>query len=88
MKLGALPGAAPALALPGMGDVVPTRSLIGRVPGLARRALTPRAVCGLADACALVGSFHAPPSVPVAVFGPLLGPSGSLALFWPPLVPQ
>ena len=88
-RLGALPGAAPTLALPGppchvtgspgKGDVVPACGLVGRVPGLASRALAPRSVRGLVDACALAGPFTLPfcpcavLAVPVAVFGPLPG---------------
>ena len=43
-----------------MGDVMPARGLVGCVPGLASRALTPQIVCGLLDVCALVGVLHAP----------------------------
>ena len=55
-RLGVLPGAAPTLALPGpschvqavlrKGDVVPARGLVGRVAGLASRALAPRPIHG------------------------------------------
>ena len=56
-RLGALLGAAPAVALPGppfqvtgspgKGDVKPACSLVGRVPGLESRALAPRPIRGL-----------------------------------------
>ena len=69
MRLGALPGAAPTLALlgppvlvtgcPRKGDIVPDRGLLGCVPGLASHALAPRPVRCLVDACALVGALHA-----------------------------
>ena len=79
-RLGALPGAAPALALPGppchmtgspgMGDIVPARGLMGHLPSLASRALAPQAVHGLVDACALVRSLRAPPLPAYGLGGP------------------
>ena len=69
-RLGILSGAAPALALPGpgclvwmvlgKGAVVPLRGLVGRVAGLASRALAPRPIRGRMDEGALAGARHAP----------------------------
>ena len=79
-RLGALPGAATALALPGprshmtgrpgKGDVVHARGLVDRVPGLASRALTPQLVRSHVDACALVGDHHALPLPMCGLGGP------------------
>ena len=53
-----------------MGDVVPARGLVGRVPGLASRALDPRTVHGLVDVCALIGALHFPPLPMCSLGGP------------------
>ena len=83
-RLGALPGAAPTLTLPGPpchvtgslgnGDVVPAHSLVGRMPGLASRSLASRPVRGILDECALARALHTPP-LPVCSLG---GPSRGL----------
>ena len=95
-RFGALPRAAPALALPkppahlvgsvGKGDVVPAHGLVGRMPSLVSRALAPRPVCGLFDVGTLAGALHAPPLpvgsliIPGRGLWTATGPSGSLTL--------
>ena len=56
-RLEVLPGGAHTFALHGPLF----RGLVGRVPGLASRALAPRPVRDLVDAGALARTFHAPP---------------------------
>ena len=53
-----------------MGNVVPARGLVGRVPGLASRALDPWTVRGLVDVCALIGALHFPPLPMCGLGGP------------------
>ena len=59
-RLEVLPGGAPAFALHGPLS----RGLVGRVPGLASRALAPRPVRDLAR------TFHAPPLPACGLGGP------------------
>ena len=77
-RLGILPGAVPALTLPGLschvrvvlgkGDVLPARGLVGRVACLASRALAPCPVRGCVDEGTPAGAHHAPP-LPVCGLG-------------------
>ena len=75
VRLGVLPGAAAALALPvqavlGKGDVVLARCLVGRMAGLSSHALAPRPIRGRVDECTLAGARHVPPLLVCGLNGP------------------
>ena len=82
-RLGALPRAAPTVALHGplslkvgslvKGVVVPVRGLVGRLSGLTSCAFTPQPVRGLVDAGSLTRALHAPPLPACGLGGPGLG---------------
>ena len=95
-EVGGSSGAAPALALPGpgchvqavlgKGNIVPASGLVGGVGWSRKLSSRPQPIRGRVDECTLAGACHAPPlaacglDVPVPVFGPLPGQSGSLTL--------
>ena len=90
--MGVLPGATPALVLPGpgchvqaglgKGDVMPARGLVGCMTGLASRALAPQPVHGRVDECALAGAHFAPPLPACGLGSPDCGLQTATGAIW------